>query len=127
MNIDFLVLISKIKSLIAENFPDTLFSVSADDIYGDIIISLKDKEAYYSNKFQELVSCIHIDFLWPQDITNVLFVADEEIVYKPVFSNDLLQRYSVLHDIWITQEATDYSVNLTYHDYCSDPDELKVS
>lgn len=78
MNEVFLITIEKVKLLISEQFPNTKISITSDDVYGDIIVSIDDKEEYYSSKYQELISFININILWPLNITNFIFVAPQK-------------------------------------------------
>lgn len=111
MNEVFLITIEKVKLLISEQFPNTKISITSDDVYGDIIVSIDDKEEYYSSKYQELISFININILWPLNITNFIFVAEEQIEYESNFRNFLTQNTLSFHTAWVT-ETVKYSVNL---------------
>lgn len=127
MTLDFLFLISKIRTLFGEHFSNTLVNISSDDSYGDIMVSLGNKEEYYSSEFQELVSYININILWPANITNVIFVADEKSTYEPIISTRLIQNISDLSAQWKIQDADDYCVDLPCENYCYDSDYLKAA
>lgn len=120
MSLDFLFLISKTKALISEQFPDTLLNITCDDTYGDIIVSLDNKEEYYSTKFQELVSNININILWPANITNVIFVADEKIIYEQIIITTQIVRASDVSQHWKTHEADAYYIDLPCENICYD-------
>lgn len=127
MNMQFLVTIAKIKNLISEHFPNTMLSITSDNIYGDIIVSISNREDYYSLKFQELISYININILWPSNITNFIFVADEQIEYDSIFSNVQLNNSYSVKTNWIIPETEKYSVNLQYNNCCDDDCYLKVA
>lgn len=76
-----ILLITNIRKLIANKYPSLRVFTSSDEPYGDIMISLNNRDVYYSDEYQELVTRINIDFLWPKNITNVIFVYDESTEY----------------------------------------------
>lgn len=118
MSLDFLFLISKIKTLVSEHFPNTLVSITCDDNYGDIIVSLDNKEEYYSSEFQELVSYININILWPANITNVIFVADEKISYEQIISTKHIVKAQIVAQQWETHKADQYYLDLPCESFC---------
>lgn len=81
MNVEGLLLVREIQERISASFGTLRIKSSADDVYGDIIIAIDDRGIYYSNLYQEVVTKINIEVLWPQDITNVIFVLEEGQAY----------------------------------------------
>jgi len=86
MNTTILSIILKIKSLITEQFPEIMVVVTSDDKYGDVIVSIDNKDVYYSSKYQELISHINLNVLWPANIDNFIFVLNEQLMYESHFN-----------------------------------------
>ena len=74
MNNDFFW-IDTIKDMIQQKFPTVNVSVITDD--EAIMFSIDDNKTYYSSEFQELITNISLDLLWPRNIYNVLFIVEE--------------------------------------------------
>jgi hypothetical protein len=90
MGLGNLVITLNIKQLINNEFPDLKVNISTDDIYGDTIISIEDKDIYYSDLYQELITKINIEYLWPQNVTNVIFVFDEIFEYSSIIMGSIM-------------------------------------
>ncbi len=75
-----LVLLATIKSWINTAFPLVNVVATKDPVYADISIMISQKPIYYSQEYQELVSRINTDYLWPAGIFHVIFVCDEEAI-----------------------------------------------
>ena len=74
MNNDFFW-IDTIKDMIQQKFPTVNVSVITDD--EAIMFSIDDNKTYYSSEFQELITNISLELLWPRNIYNVLFIVEE--------------------------------------------------
>lgn len=81
-----LVLLATIKSWINTAFPLLNVVATKDPVYADISIMISQKPIYYSQEYQELVSRINTDYLWPAGIFHVIFVCDEEAEYTSSFT-----------------------------------------
>ena len=81
MNNDFFW-IDTIKDMIQQKFPTVNVSVITDD--EAIMFSIDDNKTYYSSEFQELITNISLDLLWPRNIYNVLFIVEEGKKYGQI-------------------------------------------
>ena len=82
---EFLI-ITEIKKMLNSQFPSLRIIDFKDYDYNEIYINIEDTELYHSEKYQELVLNINLDYLWPNKISNVLFICDPEYSYNPVIS-----------------------------------------
>jgi len=81
MNNDFFW-IDKIKDMIQQKFPAVNVTAITDD--DAIIFSIDNNDIYYSSDFQEFITTINIELLWPRDIYNVLFIVEEGKKYEQI-------------------------------------------
>jgi hypothetical protein len=73
--------VNNIKNMINSKFP--LQNISAYEESNDVVISINNREIYYSDNYQELISEININYLWPKNIMNVIFIYSEDKIYRP--------------------------------------------
>lgn len=81
MNNDFFW-IDTIKDMIQQKFPTVNVRVITDD--EAIMFSIDDNKTYYSSEFQELITNISLELLWPRNIYNVLFIVEEGKKYGQI-------------------------------------------
>lgn len=81
MNNDFFW-IDTIKDMIQQKFPTVNVSVITDD--EAIMFSIDDNKTYYSSEFQELITNISLELLWPRNIYNALFIVEEGKKYGQI-------------------------------------------
>ena len=81
MNNDFFW-IDTVKDMIQQKFPTVNVSVITDD--EAIMFSIDDNKTYYSSEFQELITNISLELLWPRNIYNVLFIVEEGRKYGQI-------------------------------------------
>lgn len=81
MNNDFFW-IDTVKDMIQQKFPTVNVSVITDD--EAIMFSIDDNKTYYSSEFQELITNISLELLWPRNIYNALFIVEEGKKYGQI-------------------------------------------
>ena len=82
MNNDFFW-IDTIKDMIQQKFPTVNVSVITDD--EAIMFSIDDNKTYYSSEFQELITNISLDLLWPKKYGQIQFQSTSDYVATNAF------------------------------------------
>lgn len=78
---------NKIKVLINVEFP--LLNINIYRDHNDVVVSINNKDVYNSELYQELVSKINMELLWPENIMNVIFVFNNDEIYKAKFNRSI--------------------------------------
>lgn len=85
MSYENLVLINQIKIAINEHYPLVSVNCFYDPINDELEIGISNKEVYYSDEYQQIVTRLNLEILWPKNITNILFIYDESFDYYSSF------------------------------------------
>ena len=104
---------NKFRWEVGEQFHDSIIEsiYKEAETISNKVVSIDNKNVYYSCKYQELITHINFTILWPANITNFIFVLNESLGYESHF-NEFSYNMVMHHSLnWLAQS---YNVdNLT--------------
>lgn len=113
-----IILINEIKNFISNKFPLIEIIAYENLQYNEIVISVMSRDLYYSESFQELISNININYLWPKGILNVIFILSEESFIQTNINYEISSSEIIFKNDWIfiSQGLTNLIDSCSFYD-----------
>lgn len=104
---DILDLFEIIQSRIVINYPSVNVEINHEDSEDEYYISIDDSDIYYSNSYQELITSINLEIIWPKNIIGIYFIYDESqdfpnLSYSYERTDFLTQQYEYKLEYFLT-------------------------